>query len=96
MPSFSDLLGPVGALIGAVAVAVVLWREHIKADAEDRKQRDAAFDDLRAQSAATGRVADSYTDIAKEIATLTAAVGVIATRVTAMERSMARRRRGDS
>lgn len=90
-----ELLGPLGLTAAAVIAVIALWRDHLKADQDDRTQRDAAFVDLRAQSAATNRVADSYAAIAKEIATLTVAVGVIATRVTAIERSMARRRKDD-
>lgn len=37
------LLGPAGALVGAVAVIAVLWREHLKADKDDRDQRDRAL-----------------------------------------------------
>ena len=98
----SAILGPLGALVLAVALLVglakvvqVLWRDHLKADADDRHQRDTAFDDLRAQSVATGSVADSYAAIAKEIAELTRAVGVIAVEQAAIKRAMAARRRND-
>ena len=43
MPS-PEILGPLGLTI-ALGIAVgLLWREHLKADAEDRKQRDLALD----------------------------------------------------
>jgi hypothetical protein len=35
------LLGPFALLVAAVAAVGVLWREHLKADADDRAQRDA-------------------------------------------------------
>jgi hypothetical protein len=45
-----ELLGPVGALVlaiaGLIAVSrftVLLWRVHLEADADDRAQRDRAF-----------------------------------------------------
>jgi hypothetical protein len=45
----SAILGPAGALVFAVAVLyfgarafIALWREHLKADQDDRDQRDKA------------------------------------------------------
>jgi hypothetical protein len=35
------LLGPGALLIGALISVAILWREHLKADADDRLQRDA-------------------------------------------------------
>lgn len=35
-----ELLGPLGLTLAAIAAAVVLWREHLRADADDRAQRD--------------------------------------------------------
>lgn len=32
-----DLTGPVAALVGAIVVIGVLWREHVKADARDQE-----------------------------------------------------------
>lgn len=90
-----ELLGPLGLTVALALAAAGLWREHLKSDADDRAQRDDALAMARDNVAATNRVADSYTAIAKEIATLTAAVGVIATRITAIERQMAARRRND-
>ena len=49
MPSAEQLAGPTGALVLLLAIAValgrvvvVLWREHLKADQDDRDQRDRA------------------------------------------------------
>lgn len=53
----SDLLGPGGALAGAVAIIVTLWREHLKSVAEIRAARDIALDGWRAQTEATNLVA---------------------------------------
>ena len=67
MPTSSDLLGPTGALIGAVAglvalarVIQILWREHLKADADDREQRDVAHALAKAAVAAYDRLADAW------------------------------------
>lgn len=38
-----DLLGPGGFLIGSLLALGALWREHLKADADDRAQRDKAL-----------------------------------------------------
>jgi hypothetical protein len=64
MPSLEQLLGPAGALvavifgvIGLARVVMVLWAEHLKADADDRTQRDAAIDGWKAQTDATNRLA---------------------------------------
>jgi len=35
-----ELLGPLGVTVGALIVAGVLWRDHLRSDAEDRAQRD--------------------------------------------------------
>lgn len=43
IPVPPELVGPVAGLILALAVAGILWREHLRADAEDRKQRDDMF-----------------------------------------------------
>jgi len=42
-----DLLGPTAALAGALVVVGILWREHLKADVDDRAQRDLAQELLR-------------------------------------------------
>ena len=42
-----EILGPLGLLVGAVTAVTILWREHLKADADDRRQRDEAADLLR-------------------------------------------------
>lgn len=40
IPVPPELLGPAALTVGALIVVGVLWREHLRADAEDRKQRD--------------------------------------------------------
>jgi hypothetical protein len=53
-----DLLGPTAALVGAVIAVGALWREHIRAVADVRAQRDLATAGWRAQTDATNRLAD--------------------------------------
>ena len=54
-----DLLGPFGLAV-ALAIAVsALWRDHMRADADDRSQRDTALAGWREQVAATNRLADA-------------------------------------
>lgn len=91
----AEVFGPVGALALAIVVIVgltkvvqKLWDDHLRADADDRRQRDEAFGIAHAQVEATQRVADSYADIAKEVAQ-------IAKEVAAVRRDMAARRRND-
>lgn len=55
--NFEQLLGPVGLTVGAVAVALALWREHLRADADDRKQRDIALEGWKAQTDANAAAA---------------------------------------
>lgn len=38
-----EFLGPTGLLVAALAVVAALWREHLKADQDDRDQRDKAM-----------------------------------------------------
>ena len=38
----TDLYGPLGLLIALSAGIGILWREHLKADKDDRDQRDLA------------------------------------------------------
>lgn len=55
----AELLGPAGLAV-ALAIAVgVLWRDHMRADADDRAQRDVALTGWREQQAATNRLADA-------------------------------------
>lgn len=37
-----DLLGPLGLLVAALLATAVLWKDHLRADADDRAQRDRA------------------------------------------------------
>ena len=85
----SDILGPLGLTAAAVVAVIALWRDHLKADQDDRNQRDEAFRIAHAQVDATNRVADSYAAIATQVAE-------IARELAAVRRDMARRRRDDS
>lgn len=38
-----EVLGPLGLTVGAVVAVIVLWRDHLRADADDRAQRDWAM-----------------------------------------------------
>lgn len=57
-----SLLGPVGVAVGALIVVGVLWREHLRADDEDRKQRDDAL-------AANRKLEASVAELARAIET---------------------------
>jgi predicted outer membrane lipoprotein len=58
-----ELLGPLG-LTAALAFAVgALWREHLRADADDRIQRDRAIAVSEAQTDATERVARNQEEL---------------------------------
>ena len=51
-----ELLGPFGLLI-ALGIAVgVLWRDHLRADADDRVQRDLAITGWKEATAAINRL----------------------------------------
>ncbi len=52
-----QLLGPAALLVGALIAVAALWKEHLRADAEDRAQRDQAIAGWREQTAATNRLA---------------------------------------
>ena len=47
------LFGPSGLLIGAMIVVAALWRDHLRADSDDRAQRDRALAGWEAQTTAT-------------------------------------------
>lgn len=38
-----ELLGPTGLLVACLLVIAALWKEHLKADQDDRDQRDKAM-----------------------------------------------------
>lgn len=48
-----ELFGPFGVAVGAVAIAVALWREHLKADERERQNGDRALAGWEAQTGAT-------------------------------------------
>lgn len=88
MPIQPDLLGPYALLVGVLIAVGILWKDHQRADADDRTQRDEAFVIARSQVDATNRVASSYADIARDIAALSR-------EVAAIRRDMAARRKAD-
>jgi hypothetical protein len=52
-----QLLGPAALLVGALIAVAALWKEHLRADHEDRAQRDQAIAGWKDQTAATNRLA---------------------------------------
>lgn len=52
-----ELLGPLGLTIALGVAVMALWRDHLRADADDRTQRDTAIAGWRAQTDATDRLA---------------------------------------
>jgi hypothetical protein len=106
----SAVLGPLGALVLAVIVLagltrafVVLWREHLKADKDDRDQRDKALAIAHDQVAATNAVSDDVAalsgavrDLATAVAQTAKQVGGTAAEVKAIRRDMEARRRNDA
>jgi len=62
-----ELLGPLGLTVGALLavgalgrVIQVLWREHLKADQDDRDQRDTSQSLAKAAIDAYTRLADAW------------------------------------
>lgn len=53
----AELYGPLGLLVGLGLAVAALWRDHLRADADDRVQRDIAIAGWREQTAATNRLA---------------------------------------
>lgn len=54
----ADLFGPLGLLVALAFAVSALWRDHLRADADDRAQRDRALAISEAQVIATNRVAE--------------------------------------
>lgn len=48
-----EIFGPHGLLVAAVLAIAVLWRDHLRADQDDRSQRDRALAGWELQAAAT-------------------------------------------
>ena len=53
-------LGPVALLVAALVAVGALWREHLKADADDRAQRDKAIALLEVNLDAMQRMARAW------------------------------------
>lgn len=53
-------LGPAALLVAALVAVGALWREHLKADADDRAQRDKAIALLEATLDGTQRMARAW------------------------------------
>lgn len=60
------LVGPFALTLAAVAAVVALWRDHLRADADDRAQRDRALMGWEAQTGATNRLADALEQQARD------------------------------
>lgn len=69
MPS-PDLTTAAGVIVALVTVVTVLWRDHQRADAEDRRQRDVAIEGWKAQTNATNVLADDVVELRRDIASL--------------------------
>lgn len=68
-----EVLGPLGLTV-ALGIAVgALWRDHLRADADDRAQRDRALDVSTAQVEAINRVAAGQDQLAGEVGELAGA-----------------------
>ena len=55
-----ELLGPSALLAAALLAVGVLWREHLKADQDDRDQRDRAIGLLEQLVPSVNRMADAW------------------------------------
>lgn len=53
------LTGPLALTVGLAIAVAALWREHVRADRDDRAQRDVAIAGWRDQTNATNRLADA-------------------------------------
>lgn len=59
MPS-EQLLGPLALLVAALLAVGVLWREHLKADQDDRDQRTEAIALLKVALDGNKAMADAW------------------------------------
>lgn len=57
-----NLLGPLGLTVGALVAVGVLWRDHQRADADDRQQRDTAIAGWKEAAEATRDLAAAIRD----------------------------------
>lgn len=54
----ASVAGPSGAVALLTVIVVMLWRDHVRSDADVRAQRDTSVAVSSAQVAATSRLAD--------------------------------------
>lgn len=62
IPVPPELLGPAALTVGALIVVGVLWREHVRSDADVRKQRD----DLAVINATLRGTLDKMSDVVEQ------------------------------
>ena len=62
----AELYGPAGLLVALAFAVAALWRDHVRADADDRSQRDTALAGWKAQTDATNRVADALDALVRD------------------------------
>lgn len=55
-----ELFGPQALLVAALAVVAVLWRDHLRADQDDRAQRDRAQGIAEQAVGGLARMADAW------------------------------------
>lgn len=59
----TELLGPTGLLVALVLAVGVLWRDHVRADTDDRRERD----EWRALAASAEADIRKLTDVLERI-----------------------------
>lgn len=64
-----EILGPLGLTVAALATIAILWRDHLRSDADDRKERDD-------WKAIAGRYAEQIPGLTQAVERLTASAGV--------------------
>lgn len=61
-----EIVGPFALTIAAVVAVAALWHDHLRADNDDRAQRDRALAGWEAQTGATNRLADALEQQARD------------------------------
>jgi hypothetical protein len=64
--TLEQILGPFALTIAAVLAVAALWRDHLRADNDDRAMRDRALGGWEAQTSATNRLADALEQQARD------------------------------